>query len=73
MPTETVRAGQRFEHARFRQSLPGVRVADSPHEICRVTRTTATSVYYRTDDGAGNRYVIDRDRFAEIAIRYLED
>ncbi len=60
------RPGLRFAHARFRASIPGVRVADSPAEVCRVTRVARGSVYYRTGDGTGNRYVIDADRFPAV-------
>lgn len=69
--TTTPRAGLRFRHCRFRERVPGRRVEDSPHEVCRVTRVTKTAVYYRTADGADNRYVVDPSRFADIVLEEI--
>lgn len=65
--------GMRFAHARMRQALPGLRIADQPPQVCRVTRVTARAVYYRTGDGQGSRYVIDPARFPELVGELLPD
>jgi hypothetical protein len=48
------RKGDRFEHARHRQYVPGVRVADSPFVVMVVTavqrRNGLTFVYYTDAD-----------------------
>lgn len=71
--TITPRRGLRFEHAKFRQALPGMRVADSPGEVCRVTQVRGGTVYYRTDDGAGGKWCTTVGRFADSVARVLPD
>lgn len=66
----TPRRGLRFEHARQRVAVPGVKVGDCPHAVCEVTRVTAYSVYFRNHTGF--KSVVDRDRFPEIVLRVVE-
>lgn len=70
--------GVRFRHDRFREAVPGVRVADSPHQVMRVTRVTNVSVYYRRDDEhTRGDWVMDRAdaerRFAPRIIPSTEE
>lgn len=53
--------GDRFRHDRFREAVPGVRVADSPYQLMQVTRVTKALVYYRVADGdTKGQWVADR-------------
>lgn len=67
------RRGLRFEHARWRQGVPGVRFEDCPPVVCRVTKVTATTVYYRSDDGDGGSWYTSPETFAEKVGRVLPD
>jgi len=65
--------GMRFAHGRFRQSLPGLRIDEQPAEVCRVTRVTGTTVYYRTRDGEGGVWCTGRDTFTARVAEVLPD
>lgn len=70
---ESPRQGLRFEHARMRSPRRGLRIHELPPEVCRVTRTTRTMVYYRTGDGTANRYMVERVHFGDSVGRVLPD
>lgn len=72
-PPLRVHRGTRFEHARLRQYVPGVRIGDSPPDIARVTRVTRAAVYYRMSDGDGGTYRITPERLHEIVGKMLPD
>lgn len=69
------RRGLRFEHARWRKSVAGLRFEDSPPVVCVVTKVTAGTVYYRPvdDTGTGNPWHTSVDTFAEKVARVLPD
>ena len=76
MTAVEARRGLRFEHARWRQTVAGVRFEDCPPVVCRVTKVTGTTVYYRAevDGGAtGNPWRTSVDTFAEKVARVLDD
>jgi len=45
-----IRVGLRFVHARYLEAVTGLTVAQWPHQVFRVSRVTATAVYYRPLD-----------------------
>lgn len=69
----TPRRGLRFEHATRRQARPGVRIEDSPPEVCRVTMVRQGTVYYRGADGEGMRWRTGVEGFRDIVGQVLDE
>lgn len=55
--------GYTFTHDRFRQQIPGVKVAASPYKQMVVTKVTPYSVYYAEVGDTKGRWVMDRNDF----------
>jgi hypothetical protein len=62
-----VKAGQRFEHARYIQGSPKAGTAHP--DVCTVTRVAQGTVYYRTETGMKMKQ--DESRFAASVKRWL--
>ena len=72
----TPRRGLRFEHAHWRTPIAGVRFDDCPPVVCRVTKVTPTTVYYRAEvegGGTGNPWYCSPETFPEKVARRLDD
>jgi len=71
--TPEIKTGQHFLHSRYTD--PSEPVSACVPSICRVTRITKTSVYYRVNvaNGApGAKSVIGRDKFPSIVQKVLD-
>jgi hypothetical protein len=63
-----LKAGARFEHARYIQGSP--KAGTARPDICTVTRVATGTVYYRTETGMKMKQ--DIERFADSVKRWLE-
>ena len=61
------KAGRRFEHSRYIVGSP--KAGTARPDVCTVTRVTASTVYYRTENGM--KMCQDRDAFAGSVGRWI--
>ena len=59
--------GQRFEHSRYIIGSP--KAGTARPDVCTVTRVTALTVYYRTEEGMKMKQ--DRDRFSDSVKQWI--
>jgi hypothetical protein len=61
--------GSTFEHARLITGSP--KAGTARPDVCRVTKITKTTVYYRNESGVSLRS--NRDAFSAVVGRFLAD
>lgn len=60
----SAKAGDTFQHKRFRENVPGVKIKDQPFMQMKVTRTDPHTVWYSAADGKGS-WRMDRAQFEQ--------
>lgn len=73
-PTTTTPApkvGDRFRHRYYRVPTPGVRTADSPHEVCKISAIRKGQVHFATADGAGARRWTTVEKLSDYVMEWL--